>query len=70
MRFGEAGGYRPLITALYISGDEYLDSDAVFGSRSSLVVEYRKETNGDGVKMDSVWFEFVLEPENCGAAAQ
>ncbi len=58
-----AHGYRPLTTALYIAGDRYLDSDAVFGSRESLVVGYRKESNGDGAKTDSVWFEFVLEPE-------
>ncbi|MGH7931944.1 MAG: intradiol ring-cleavage dioxygenase [Candidatus Binataceae bacterium] len=36
-----AKGHRPLTTALYIAGDAYLDSDAVFGSRDSLVVRYQ-----------------------------
>jgi catechol 1,2-dioxygenase len=33
-----AEGYRRLITALYFDGDPYLDSDAVFGVKDSLVV--------------------------------
>jgi hydroxyquinol 1,2-dioxygenase len=63
-----ADGYRPLTTALYIEGDKYLDSDAVFGSRASLVVGYRKATNGGRAKPDSIWFEFALEPEKSKAA--
>ncbi|KAF8637280.1 hypothetical protein AX17_002933 [Amanita inopinata Kibby_2008] len=35
----EAPGYDTLITALYWKGDPYLTSDAVFGVRTSLVVE-------------------------------
>jgi len=34
-----APGYRELATALYIAGDRNIDSDAVFGVSSSLVVE-------------------------------
>jgi protocatechuate 3,4-dioxygenase beta subunit len=34
----EAAGYRKLITSLYFDGDPYLDSDAVFGVKDSLVV--------------------------------
>jgi hydroxyquinol 1,2-dioxygenase len=56
-------GYHPLTTALYIAGDEYLDSDAVFGSRSSLVVEYKPIATRDqaGRGMDSIEFDFVLD---------
>ena len=33
-----APGYRTLVTHLFLSGDEYLESDAVFGVKQSLVV--------------------------------
>ncbi|KAF8957385.1 intradiol ring-cleavage dioxygenase [Flammula alnicola] len=35
----QAPGYEKLTTALYIKGDEYLTSDAVFGVKTSLIVE-------------------------------
>ena len=41
-----AEGYAPLTTQLFTAGDKYLASDAVFGVKDSLVVEY--ERNGDG----------------------
>jgi hydroxyquinol 1,2-dioxygenase len=55
-----APAFETLTTALYINGDRYLDSDAVFGSRPSLVVDYR-HANGGG-KADAIEFEFVLAP--------
>ena len=33
-----APGFRPIVTHLFIAGDPYLDSDAVFGVKKSLVV--------------------------------
>ncbi len=54
-----AAGFRPLVTALYIDGDRYIDSDVVFGSREQLVVKYQ---SSDG-KTDSIEYDFVLEPE-------
>ncbi len=33
-----ADGYTPVTTELYLEGDPYLDSDVVFGVRSSLIV--------------------------------
>jgi catechol 1,2-dioxygenase len=33
-----APGYRTLVTHLFFDGDEYLESDAVFGVKPSLVV--------------------------------
>ncbi len=34
----EAAGFRKLITAFYPEGDTYIESDAVFGVKKSLVV--------------------------------
>ena len=34
----EAPGYRKLVTALYVRGDKWISSDAVFGVKGSLVV--------------------------------
>ncbi len=65
-----APDYETLTTALYIDGDEYLDSDAVFGSRKSLVVGYSQSnkngggmSNEHGSQMDSIKFDFVLNPK-------
>ncbi len=55
-----APGHRKLVTALYIAGDRYLESDAVFGARDGLVVGYKHGANG---APDSIDFYFVLEPE-------
>jgi len=52
-----APGYKPVVTQLYTEGDAYLDSDAVFGVKESLVVAY--ERDGDAWKVD---YDFVLEP--------
>ena len=38
-----AEGFAPLTTAIYAAGDRYLASDAVFGVRSSLVEEFRRD---------------------------
>jgi hydroxyquinol 1,2-dioxygenase len=35
-----APGYRTLITHIFAAGDKYLDSDAVFGVKESLIVEF------------------------------
>jgi hydroxyquinol 1,2-dioxygenase len=57
-----APGYKQLITALYMEGDRYLDSDAVFGAREPLVVGYRKRrVEGRAQPIDSIEFDFVLE---------
>ncbi len=53
-----APGYKPVVTQLFTEGDAYLESDAVFGVKNSLVVDYEKD--GDEWK---VAYDFVLEPE-------
>jgi catechol 1,2-dioxygenase len=35
-----APGFEPVTTHLFIEGDEYLDSDAVFGVKDSLIVDF------------------------------
>ncbi len=41
-----AGGFRPLVTHIFAEGDAYLDSDAVFGVKSSLVRPYEERPPG------------------------
>jgi hydroxyquinol 1,2-dioxygenase len=55
-----AAEFQTLTTALYINGDRYLDSDAVFGSRPSLVVDYRRSTSRGAP--DEIRFDFALAP--------
>lgn len=52
-----AEGYQAVTTELFVSGDPYLDSDAVFGVRESLVVPFVQNDSGF-----SVDYDFVLEP--------
>jgi hydroxyquinol 1,2-dioxygenase len=54
-----APGFKTLTTALYIDGDPYLDSDAVFGSKQSLVVRYQRPP-AHGSSPDTIDFDFVL----------
>lgn len=64
-----AAGYEKLITELFTEGDPYLDSDAVFGVKSSLVVEYRRNTSaqdaqrwGFSAPFWEVRYDFCLQP--------
>jgi len=52
-----APGYKPVVTQLFTRGDPYLASDAVFGVKDSLVVDYRPQ--GEALRVD---YDFVLEP--------
>jgi catechol 1,2-dioxygenase/hydroxyquinol 1,2-dioxygenase len=56
-----AEGYRELVTALYLAGDEHLDSDTVFGVTKSLITSV-KEHNGECPipGMPSIEFNFQL----------
>ena len=42
----DAPGYESLTTALYSSDDPYVHSDAVFGVKPSLVIEYVSKDGG------------------------
>lgn len=54
-----APGYRPLVTQIFSAGDQYIDSDAVFGVKPGLIVPYQRQLDGSA-KVD---FDFVLEAE-------
>ncbi len=62
-------GYVPVTTHLFPSDSPYLDSDAVFGVRDSLIVPFEKRGPGtapDGRKMDKAFhvahYDFALAP--------
>jgi hydroxyquinol 1,2-dioxygenase len=64
-----ADGFEPLITHVFASGDKYLDSDAVFGVKSSLIRDFEPHPPSmapDGRQMAapwrSLWYEFRLKP--------
>jgi len=43
-----APGYSPVTTHLFVAGSEYLDSDAVFGMKESLVAQFDRHPPGIG----------------------
>lgn len=63
-----ADGFLPVTTHLFVKGDPYLDSDAVFGTKNSLVVEF-VESNSEEEAADykvgnphyTVTYDFVLQ---------
>ncbi|MFS8977873.1 intradiol ring-cleavage dioxygenase [Cupriavidus necator] len=62
-------GYQTLITHVFRRGGTYLDSDAVFGVRSSLIADWRRHEPGqapDGSMMEipfyTLEYDFVLNP--------
>jgi hydroxyquinol 1,2-dioxygenase len=52
----EAPGYETLITHVFRNGDQYLDSDAVFGVRESLIADWVQQPDGTYL----VEYDFVL----------
>ena len=64
-----AEGMRPIITELFFEGDEYIDADAVFGVRKSLIGKIERVTNGSKLEFPlerapdaRVTYDFVLAP--------
>jgi hydroxyquinol 1,2-dioxygenase len=65
-----AEGQRKLVTHIFVRGDEYLDSDTVFGVKDSLVRDFERQDPGtptpDGRAVDGSWsrveFDIVLAP--------
>ena len=54
----KAPGYETLITHVFRNGDQYLDSDAVFGVRESLIADWKRQPDGSYL----VEYDFVLNP--------
>jgi hydroxyquinol 1,2-dioxygenase len=53
-----APGHEKLVTHLFVDGDQYLDTDAVFAVKNSLIRDFTHESPGvapDGTKMDKPW---------------
>jgi hydroxyquinol 1,2-dioxygenase len=64
-----AKGYETLVTHLFTKGDPYLDSDAVFGVKESLIVDFVKceskeeaEKFGMPLPFYRAHYDFVLKP--------
>jgi len=51
-----AAGYKPLITHIFVKGGKYLDSDAVFGVKPELIIDFKKGKDG----MRTAHYDFVL----------
>ena len=51
-----ASGFKPLITHLFVRGGKYLDSDAVFGVKPELIIDFKKGKNG----VANAHYDFVL----------
>jgi len=65
-----AGGYRRLVTHIFVRGDEHLTNDAVFGVKDSLIKEFERHLPGDhppdGRTIEGSWtstrFDIMLPP--------
>ncbi len=64
-----APGHLPVTTHLFVADSQYLDSDAVFGMKESLVAEFKRQPPGvgpNGERMDTpfytVTYDFRLRP--------
>lgn len=72
----QAPGHETLITHVFRNGDQHLDSDAVFGVRSTLIADWARHEPGqapDGTRCDTPFhtlrYDFVLAPERSGLTA-
>jgi hypothetical protein len=60
-----APGYRELVTALYLAGDEHLEDDVVFGASGDLVVDVKSDDPACPIEgLPSVHFDFSLARES------
>jgi catechol 1,2-dioxygenase/hydroxyquinol 1,2-dioxygenase len=60
-----ATGYRELVTALYVAGDQHLEDDVVFGASGDLVAEVKDNDPASPVKgVPSIHFDFSLARES------
>jgi protocatechuate 3,4-dioxygenase beta subunit len=64
-----ADGFVPVTTHLFVKGDPYLDSDAVFGTKNSLVVDFIQHDAEEEaahynvtVPFYKVEYDFILNP--------
>ena len=64
-----APGYQKVITHVFVDGDPYLDGDAVFAVKNSLIAKYKKMSDAEAKKVGlpagsfKLDFDFKLSPE-------
>ena len=70
-----APGHLPVTTHLFVAGSQYLDSDAVFGMKESLVARFERHSPGtdpNGDRIDTpfytVKYDFRLRPADAALA--
>lgn len=56
-----ADGCRTLVTQLFVAGDEHLDTDAVFGVKDDLVVEFHPDVAEPEAGRRELRFTFRIE---------
>lgn len=64
-----AKGYETVVTHIFVEGDSYLDSDAVFGVKNSLIADFVHHDSTEAAKQYgfttpfyTVEYDFVLQP--------
>jgi hydroxyquinol 1,2-dioxygenase len=72
-----AAGHLPATTHLFVAGSEYLDSDAVFGVKESLVAQFDRHPPGvgpDGSRVETAFYtvnyDFRLRPAETAVPAE
>jgi hydroxyquinol 1,2-dioxygenase len=72
-----AAGHLPATTHLFVAGSEYLDSDAVFGVKESLVAQFDRHPPGvgpDGSRVETAFYtvnyDFRLRPAKTAVPAE
>ena len=70
-----APGYHPVVTHLFQRGDEYLDTDVVYGVKEPLIVDFQEQPPGkapNGEEIGEPWYlveyDFVLKREEARVA--
>lgn len=64
-----APGFEPVTTHMFVDGDEYLDSDAVFGVKDSLVVPFVKTDDAEQAKEFGLGNPFYIAEHDFRLAA-
>ncbi|GAC1346401.1 MAG: intradiol ring-cleavage dioxygenase [Acetobacteraceae bacterium] len=65
-----APGYRELVTALYLAGDPYIDSDTVFGVSAALVVRPVADPAAPIPGIPAIRYDFRLGTEQGGGSTR
>jgi protocatechuate 3,4-dioxygenase beta subunit len=60
----QAPGHQRLVTHVFVAGGQYLDNDAVFGVKKSLIEKFSERPPGDGPcgrRLQSRWWKLVFD---------